>query len=83
MEKNVNIFQFAQHLVGIGDEVWREIATVKLHAFNNFKLGFGCFGFFNRDHAFIADLLHRLGDHVADGLFAIGRNRADLAHFFR
>ena len=34
------IFQLANHLVSIGDEVWREIATVELHAFNDFEFGF-------------------------------------------
>src|SRR5581483_158182 len=31
-----------------------------------------------RDHAFVADLLHRLGDHLADGLVAVRGDRADL-----
>src|SRR5690606_10047448 len=30
------------------------------------------------DHAFLADLLHRLGDDVADRLVAVGRDGADL-----
>ncbi len=34
--------------------------------------------FFDRDHAVLADLLHRVGDDVADGLIAVGRNGADL-----
>src|SRR5262249_15785427 len=33
------------------------------------------------DHALIADLLHRIGDHLADRLFAIGGNGADLGDF--
>ena len=33
----------------------------------------------DRDDAFVADLCHRLGDHVADFLVAVGRNRANLS----
>ena len=35
-------------------------------------------GFLDRDDALVADLLHRLGDHLADHLLAIGGDRADL-----
>ena len=34
--------------------------------------------FLDRDDAFIADLLHRLRDHLADGGVAVGRDGADL-----
>ena len=40
------------------------------------------FGFFDRDHAFVADLRHRFGDHLADFGVAVGRDRADLGDFF-
>src|SRR5690606_22631655 len=33
---------------------------------------------FNGDHAFLADLLHRVGDDRADGLVGVGRDGADL-----
>src|SRR6185503_9309418 len=35
------------------------------------------------DHAFLADLLHRLGDLLADFAVAIGRNDADLGNLVR
>ena len=35
-------------------------------------------GLLDGDHAFLADLLHRLGEHLADRLVAVGRDRADL-----
>ena len=32
----------------------------------------------DRDHALVADLLHRLGEHLADLGIAVGRDGADL-----
>ena len=83
VEQDVRIFQFDDHLVGIGDEVRRQVAAIELHAFDDFEFGFGGLGFFDRDDAFIADLLHRLGDHLADFGFAVGGDGADLGDFFR
>ena len=39
-------------------------------------------GFFNRDHAFLANFFHRFSQHVADFCFAIGGNRTDLLDLF-
>ena len=81
VEKDVRAFQLADHLLGVGDEIGREIAAVELHAFDHFELGLEAFRLFNRDHAFLADFFHRFRDHVADGALAIGRDRADLGDF--
>ena len=83
MNEDVGIVEFDGHLVRIGDEVRREIAAVELHTFNDIHFGFCGLGFFNRDHAFIADLLHRIGNHLADERIAIGRDCADLSDFAR
>ena len=37
----------------------------------------------HRDHALVADLLHRVGDHLADRLVAVRGDRADLRDFRR
>ena len=37
----------------------------------------------HRDHALIADLLHGLGDDVADSLLAVRGNRTDLGDLTR
>ena len=49
--------------------------------FDDVELGVEALGFLDRDHALIADLLHRLGDHVADFLLAIGGDGGDLGNF--
>ena len=89
MQQNQRIFQLSRHFIGIGDEVRRQITAIKLHAFNHVQFAFKAFGFFHRNHAFIADLIHRFGNHRTNFGFAIGRDCADLRnfligfHFFR
>ena len=78
MQQDERVFQLNSHLVRIGDEVRREIAAVELHAFDDIEFGFEGFCFLDCDDAFIADLFHGLGNHVADFLVAIGGDRTDL-----
>src|SRR5215469_2327069 len=82
VDEDVGVLHLHAHLVGVGDEVGRDVAAVELHAFDHVQLGLETLGLFDRDYAFIADLLHRLGEEAADFLIAIGRNRADLGDLF-
>ena len=81
MDENVGVFEFGDHLLGVGDEVGRQIAAIELHALDDVGLGLEAFGLLDRDDALIADLFHRLGDFFADKLVAIGRDCADLGDF--
>ena len=81
MDQNVGVLELGLHPFRIGDEVGREVAAVELHALDHFERGLQALGFFDRDHAFLADLLHRLGDDVADGGVVVGRDGADLGDF--
>ena len=72
------VFELGHHLLGVGDEVGREIAAVELHAFDDVELGLEALGFLDRDDALVADLLHRLGDLGADLGVAVGGDGADL-----
>ena len=83
VDEDVGILQLDAHLLGIGDEVGGEIAAVELHAFDDLELGLGGLGLLDRDDALVADLLHRLGDHLADGGVAIGGDGADLGDLVR
>ena len=78
VQENVGVLELDLHLLGVGDEVGREIAAIELHALDDFELGLEALGLLDRDHALVADLLHRLGDHVADLALAIGGDGADL-----
>src|SRR3981081_2154529 len=81
IDEDVGIFHFNAHLVGVGDEVGRDVSAVELHAFDDLEFGLERLGFFNRDDALVADLLHGVGKELADFNVAIGRNSADLGDF--
>ena len=66
------------HAIRIGDEVRREIAAVELHALDDFEDGVEAARFFDGDDAVFADLLHRLGDDVADLVVAVRGDRSDV-----
>src|SRR3990172_3663209 len=72
----VGIFFF-----GVVDEVRREVAAVELHALDHFEFHFKRLTFFDRDHAFLADLFHRFGNFVPNGWVTVGRDRTDLRDF--
>src|SRR5690606_943364 len=65
VDQDIGIIQLHGHLLGVGHEVGAEIAAVELHAFDNVEFEFEALGFFDGDHAFLADLFHRLGDLLA------------------
>ena len=78
VDEDVGVLHLDAHLVGVGDEVGRDVAAVELHAFDHVELGLEALGLFDRDHALVADLLHRLGEVIADLLVAVGGDGADL-----
>ncbi|MPM47325.1 hypothetical protein SDC9_94034 [bioreactor metagenome] len=67
VDQNVRIRNDRFHLVGIGDEVRRNVTAVELHTFHVFLLEFQTFGFFNGDDAVFANLVHDLSDQLTDG----------------
>ena len=78
VDQDIGVIHLDAHLVGVGDEVGRDVAAVELHAFDHFELGLQGLRLFDRDHALVADLLHRVGEELADFGIAVGGNRADL-----
>ena len=77
-QQDVRVFELADHLLGIGHEIGREIAAVELHALDDVEFGFEALRLLDRDDALVADLVHRVGDHLADLAIVIGRDRSDL-----
>src|SRR5687768_8355330 len=83
VQEDVGLLQLGGHLLRVGNEIRGEIAAVELHALDDVELGLEALGLLDRDHALVADLLHRLGDHVADVALAVGRDGADLGDLVR
>src|SRR5215469_14216202 len=82
VDEDADVFEGAFHAIGIGNEVGREVAAVKLHAFHDFEGGLHGLGLFHGDHAVLADLLHGFGDYATDLLVVVGGNGADLRNHF-
>src|SRR2546428_118399 len=78
MDQDVRVLQHALHALGVGDEIGAQVSTVELHPLDDLEGRFEALRFLDRDDAVLADLLHRLGDDLADGLVVVGRDRADL-----
>ena len=76
--RTYGILHLDPHLVGIGDEIGRDVAAVELHALDHFELGLERLCFLDRDHALVADLLHRIGNETTDLRVTVGRDSADL-----
>src|SRR5216684_3747874 len=81
VDQDVGVVHFNAHLVGVGDEVGRDVTAVELHAFDHLEFGLERLGFFNCDDALVADLLHGVGEELADLGVAIGGDGADLGDF--
>ena len=77
-QQDVGFVQFGGHGVLVVDEVGRQVAAVELHAFDDFKLVLEPAALLDGDDAFLANLVHGVGDHVADLRVVVGGNRADL-----
>ena len=60
--------RIAALLLGVVDEVGRQVAAVELHAFDDVELVVQALAVFDGDDAFLADLVHRVGDDLADRL---------------
>ena len=81
MQQDVRIFKNSHLLVRIGDEVRREVATVKLHTFNHIQFVLQGLAVFDGDHTFLADLFHCFSDDFTDFSIAVGRNGTNLSDF--
>ena len=55
----------------------REVAAVELHPLDDLEGRLEALGLLDRDDAVLADLVHRLGDDLADLLVAVGGDGAD------
>ncbi len=78
VHENERVFQHGLHALRVGHEVGREVSAVELHPLDHVQRRLHRLGFFDGDDPFLADLLHRLGQDVADDRLAVGADGADL-----
>ena len=81
MDEDVGTVKIDLHALRIRYEVGRQVALVELHALHHVESGLDALGFFHRDGAVLAHLVHGLGDDIADFLVPVGRNGSDLRDF--
>ncbi|CAB4851337.1 unannotated protein [freshwater metagenome] len=65
-DEDVSILKHGLHALGVGDEVARDVALVEAHAFGELELETEGVALLDGDDTFLADLVHGLGDDLAD-----------------
>ena len=80
-DQDVRIVELGLHPLRVGHEVRGEVAAVDLHALGVLGLEEQTLRLLDRDHAVLADLLHDLGDQLAD-LGVGGGDGRDLGDLF-
>ena len=74
-DQDVGILEGRLHPVLVGDHVGRDVALVELHALGELEVHAERLALLDVDHAVLADLVDRVGDHVADLVVAGGDRR--------
>ncbi len=77
------VLQHGRLLLGVVDEVGRQVAAVELHAFDHFQLAHQARAVLDRHRALAPDLVHRAGDQLADRAVVVGRDRRDMRDLLR
>src|SRR5689334_3369093 len=78
VQQDERVFEDGDLLFRVVDEVGRDVAAVELHALDEVELVLEALAVFHGDHAFLADLVHRVGDRLADLRVRVGGDGADL-----
>src|SRR6266851_3867323 len=78
VDQDVHVLEYTFHALRIGHKVGREVAAVKLHAFDHFERRLHRLGFLDGDDAILTNLLHRFGDDAAYLLVGVGTDGANL-----
>ena len=76
-EQDERVVEDRFHPLGVGDEVRRDVALVEAHALDEVELHAEGLALLDGDDTVLADLLERLGDHLADLLVGRG-DRGDV-----
>src|SRR4051794_10251057 len=74
-DQDVRVVEDGLHSLGVGHEVRRDVALVEAHALGELELEAEGVALLDGDDAFLADLVHGLGDDLADAEVATSRHR--------
>src|SRR3954449_12332461 len=74
-DQDVRVVEHGLHALGVGDEVRRQVTLVEAHALGELELEAEGVALLDGDDTFLADLVHRLGDELADGRVSGGDRR--------
>ena len=80
-QQHEGVVQNCSLLFRVVDEVGRQVAAVKLHAFHDIQFVGQALAFFHGDHAFLADFVHGLGDDFTHVGVGVGGDRTHLGDF--
>src|SRR5205823_14110719 len=72
-DQDVGVLENRFHAVGVGDHVRGNVAAVELHTLDNLELGRHGLVVLDGDDTVLANLVHRVGDQLAD-LGVLGRD---------
>src|SRR3954465_3818210 len=75
-DQDVRVVEHRLHALGVGDEVRRQVTLVEAHALGELELEAEGVALLDGDDTFLADLVHRLGDELADGGVSGGDRRS-------
>jgi len=78
VDQDERVGQLTFHFVCVGNEVWRDIPSVKLHTFYDINGSFCTLCLFNCDHTVFTYFLHGFCDQLSDLSVIIGRNGSHL-----
>src|SRR5450432_2415889 len=78
VDEDVRVLEDGFHALRVRHEVRREVAAVELHALDDVERRLHGLGLLDGDDAFLADLLHGLGEAVPNEGVAVGRDGPDL-----
>src|SRR5690606_31809730 len=81
VQQDVGVLQDRDLAVRVVDEIGGQVAAVELHALDHFQFVVQARTVLHRDDAFLAHLLHRVGDDLADVGVGVGGDRTDLRNF--
>src|SRR3954466_9047037 len=74
-DQDVRVVEHGLHALGVGHEVGADVALVEAHALSELELEAEGVALLDGDDTFLADLVHRLGDELADGRVGGGDRR--------